>query len=110
MIISKALFKLCIFKYLVLNKCVAYIFILIQGLIDVKKSSYAGIGLGIAVTVIIAIFFGISYPNLAANPSDGPESVGTNDSVTVKIEQAPENQGKELQVNVSDGIASHEGP
>ncbi|MGQ0376275.1 MAG: hypothetical protein ACT4OW_02065 [Nitrososphaerota archaeon] len=74
-----------------------------------KKSSYA-IGIGIVIAIIIAMV-GISYTDIATTPPDNDtESIGTNDAVTVNVEPAEETEGKELQVSVSDGVESQEGP
>ena len=74
-----------------------------------KKSIYSAIGIGIAIAVIVAIV-GISYQDLASNPGDDSESIGTSDSVTVNVQPEEEPEGQEIQVNVSDGVVSQEGP
>jgi len=74
----------------------------------VKKRSYA-IGIGIVIAIIVTMIGG-SYTDLASTPDDDSESIGANDSVTVNVEPTEETPGKELQVSVSDGIESEEGP
>lgn len=74
-----------------------------------KKSAYYAIGIGTALAVIVVII-GLSYQDLISNPDDDSESIGSDDSVTVSVEPTEEPEGKEIQINVSDGIESQEGP